>query len=390
METLQEHTIDRYVLHKHHLLEGSEATDVLQVVNDILALHATSVGTPYLSLFARMKNFQKKHLDEEFYAKRNLVRLRAMRGTLFIISAELAPVLYQATKSPESQLLKRFYGWGLLPSEHRELTERLHNILKGGGKTLPEIRRAIPREMIRTIELREGKTIYKWTNVKLVLTAMMRKGLVISEKDFGTLRITKANRYVLFQEIYPNLNLKSINIEEAKVMLVKRYVKAFGPVTEEDIAWWTGCSKADVKKALATMKEELLNVKIENLKWEYTMLKTDYKQLVKFKPKPLETCSISLLPYEDPYTKGYKIRDRLIDMELEKTAYVGGGVQPTILLNGKIVGTWNRNIEEGKRPIKLRFFQQPEEDVKNKAIQKAKANGKLITNQEISVEIERD
>jgi len=388
METFQEAIVNQYILRKHHLLQGSEAKDVLQVVNDIIALHATSTGTPYLSLFARMENFQKKHLDEEFYIKRNLMRLRAMRGTLFITSTESAPTLYQATKLPESDLLKRFYRWGMSLKEYRELTEELYNILKDGGKTLLEIRKAIPREMVRTIELREGKTIYKWTNVKLVLTAMVRKGIVISEKDLGTLRITKANRYVLFQEIYPNLNLESVRSEEARAILVKRYITAFGPVTEEDITWWTGLNKTNIKETLAAMEKELLHVKIGNLKGEYVMLKKDYEQFVKF--KLLETCSISLLPYEDPYTKGYRIRDRLIDEKSEKTVYVGGGVQPTILLNGKIVGMWNRNIEEGKGPIKIHFFQQLERDVKKEVIQKAKAIGRLMANKEINVEIERD
>jgi len=79
-----------------------------------------------------------------------------------------------------------------------------------------------------------------------------------------------------------------------------------------------------------------------------------------------------LLPYEDPYTKGYKLRDRLVETEHEKRAYVGGGVQPTILFNGKIVGTWNRNIEDGKGPIKLMFFRQPEKDVQVEVVQKRK------------------
>jgi len=387
METFQEPIVNHYVLHKHHLLAGSKAKDVLQVVNDIIALHATTAGTPYLSLFARMKNFQKKQLDEEFYVRRNLMRLRAMRGTLFITSTELSPMLYQATKMSESQLLKWTRKWGISPLEHRELTEKLHNVLKGGGKTLPEIRKTLPREMVRSVELKAGKTIYKGTNVKIVLSAMMREGIVISEKGAETLRITKANRYVLFQEIYPNLNLESVSSEEARDMLVKRYVKTFGPVTEEDIKWWTGLSRTSIKEALATMEEELLHVKISNLKREYVMLKNDYEQLVKF--KPLETRSISLLPYEDPYTKGYKVRDRIIDEKLEKTVYVGGGVQPTILLNGKIVGTWNRNIEEGRGPIKLRLW-QPEKDVEKEVIQKAKAIGGLMADKEVNVEIERD
>jgi hypothetical protein len=311
-----------------------------------------------------------------------------MRGTLFITSTESAPMLYQATKMPESKLVKWLHKWGIPLSEYHGFTEKLYNVLKGSGKTLPEIKRVLPKKMARSVELRAGKTLYKMTNINIVLNAMMREGIVISEKGAEILSITKANRYMLLQEVYPKLNLECIRSEEAKVMLIKRYISVFGPVREEDINWWTNLSRTQIRNALTLIEEELVHINISGLKTDYVMLKTDYERFVKF--KPLETCSVSLLPYEDPYTKGYKVRDRIIDEKLEKTVYVGGGVQPTVLLNGKIVGAWNRNIEGGKGPIKLRFFCQPKKDVENVIIQKAKAIGRLMANQEISVEIERD
>lgn len=388
MEAFQEHLVNQYVLRKQHLLKGSEAEDVLQVVNDIIALHATSAGTPYLSLFARMKNFQRKHLDEEFYQKRNLLRLESMRGTLFITSTELAPILYQATKIPELQLSSWAQKWGITTQEYAKLSDKLREILKGGGKTLREIKKKLPKEMIRKVERRIGKATYKGTNVSVILNALIRKGVAISEKAWEVTRTTEANRYMLFQEAYTNLNLESITCEEAKVMLIKCYIKGFGPVTEEDIAWWTDFRKTHVREALATIEKELFPVKISNHEREYTMLKTDYEQMINF--KPLKTYSISLLPYEDPYTKGYKIRDRIIDEKLKKTAYTGGSVQPTLLIDGKIIGTWNQEIEKGKGPLKLRLRQQPEKEMEKEVIQKAKAIGKLMTNREVNVEIERD
>jgi len=388
MQTLKERVATQYVLHKHHLLKGSQAESVLQVVNDIIALHATSAATPYLSLFARMKNFKKEYLDKDFYLKRNLVRLQAMRGTLFITTTESAPILFQATKISDPHLLKWLSKWGISASEYSELAEKLNDVLKGSGGTLHEIKKALPRGMVKTVAFRTGKTTYRGTNINTILYAMTHKGIVISEKGAETFRTTKVNRFWLFKEVYPNLNLDSVESKEAKTLLVKRYIKAFGPVTEEDIAWWTGLGKTDIGKALITIGKELLSVGISGFKNDYFMLETDYEQFTKF--KPLKTRSVSLLPYEDPYTKGYKIRDRLIDREYEKKAYVGGGVQPTVLLNGKIAGTWNGNIEEGKGPIKLRFFQQPEKDVEKEVRQKAKALGRLITDKEVSAEMEKD
>lgn len=389
MRSLKEHAVTQYILHKHHLLPSSQGESVIQVVNDIIALHATSVGTPYLSLFARVKNFKRRDLDEEFYEKRNLLRLRAMRDTLFITPTQLAPIIYQAVKPNLLRATAKILSSerGMPQREFDELKSKLYDILKNGGKTLTEIKRALPKGMLRTLELREGKNVYRMSNLNITLNLLVRQGTIISEKEAGTLSITKANRYMLFREVYPKLNLESIEVEDAKKMLVKLYIQTFGPLTEEDIAWWTGFSKTDLKKALAAIEKELLQVNIEGFKREYLMLQTDYEQFGKFKPPHAR--SMQLLPYEDPYTKGYKIRDRLIDKNYEKYAYIGGGVQPTILLDGKIVGTWNRSMEEGKGPIKLRFFQHPESEIVQEVIHKAKILGKLMANQEVSVEIER-
>ncbi|MEM2129090.1 MAG: winged helix DNA-binding domain-containing protein [Candidatus Bathyarchaeia archaeon] len=382
---IEDNLITQYVLQKHHLLEGSQVESVLQVVNDIIALHATSVGVPYLSLFARVRNFQRNQLDEEFYLKRNLVRLELMRGTLFVVLTDLAPMIFQATRISESQIRKAVEKWGVYADEYEKLAEKLYDVLSRDGKTIHEIKGNLPRNIVRSVILKSGMQVYRSTNVGIVLQALTRLGVVVSEKDPGALSIIKGNRFSLLKEKYPHLNLNSITKEDARVTLVRSYIKAFGPVAETDIVWWTGFSMTEVKQALAKIEEEILSVKIRGFKRNYLMLKEDYEAFSYF--RPLTKPSIALLPYEDPYTKGYKIRDRLIDSSLEKRVYVGGGVQPTILLDGKIIGIWNRSIEEGKGPIKLKFFSRVSEEVEREFVEKAKAIGKLMSTYDVNVEI---
>ncbi|MGF3572874.1 MAG: DNA glycosylase AlkZ-like family protein, partial [Candidatus Bathyarchaeia archaeon] len=266
-------------------------------------------------------------------------------------------------------------------------TEKLHSILRGGEKTLPEIKRALPKDFVKSVVLKAGKQVYKATNVSVVLRVLTRLGTVISEKAPGALSITKGNRFMLLKEKYPGLNLYSVREEEAKAMLIRSYVKAFGPVAEEDISWWTGFNTAEVKKTLAKMEEELLHIRIRGFERNYLMLREDYEAFIDFKPSTKN--STILLPFEDPYTKGYKIRDRLVDPLLEKKVYVGGGVQPTMLFDGKIIGIWNRSIEEGKGPIKLNFFSCIGKDVEKRFIEKAKAVGKVMSNHDVDVRVSK-
>lgn len=102
MRPVDERQVRQYVLFKQHLLEGAQGDRVVPVVEDLVALHATSAITPYLSLWARMRSFQRADLDRVFYVERQLIRLEAMRGTLFIVTTAAAPMLFQATRPSEA------------------------------------------------------------------------------------------------------------------------------------------------------------------------------------------------------------------------------------------------------------------------------------------------
>ncbi|MHA2405883.1 MAG: DNA glycosylase AlkZ-like family protein, partial [Candidatus Hermodarchaeia archaeon] len=62
------------------------------------------------------------------------------------------------------------------------------------------------------------------------------------------------------------------------------------------------------------------------------------------------------LPYEDPFTKGYWFRDRFVKSEHENQAYVKGEAQPTVWVNGKIIGTWNRVFEKPGETLTIQLF----------------------------------
>nr|MDO8097681.1 hypothetical protein [Candidatus Njordarchaeota archaeon] len=97
------------------------------------------------------------------------------------------------------------------------------------------------------------------------------------------------------------------------------------------------------KRSSTSIGGGLLQARIDGFSEECLTPKTDYEQLFNFKPKG--ESSTSLLPYDDPYNNGHRIRHRLIDKEQEKLVYAGGGGATTIPLNGKIIGMRSQNIE---------------------------------------------
>lgn len=386
MRSVKARTVTSYVLYKQHLLETAQAEQVLPVVEDLLALHATSPITPYLSLFARMKKLQRQSLDEALYVNRELIRLELMRGTLFLTSTTLAPILFQATRLSTEKFTKWLQSWGMPNSEYQKLCEYLFSLLRDGGKTLNEIKQAIPSGMVRTVERTEGQAVNRMTNVNLVLSALMRQGRIFSEKFRDPILATQINRYAFVEHLYPSLNLEQVSQEDAKPLLVKLYLRAFGPVTEQDIVWWTGFSITDTREALKAVELEVCPIRIKGFPDDYLMLETDYARLRKFKAP--RRSGAFLLPYEDPFIKGYKIRNRLIDTENESRVYIGGIAAPTIVVNGKIVGVWNRAFEDRKDTISLRLFQRIKRGEKKVLKQKTQAIMRLMTGRDDKMKIE--
>ncbi|MEO7078245.1 MAG: crosslink repair DNA glycosylase YcaQ family protein, partial [Rhodococcus sp. (in: high G+C Gram-positive bacteria)] len=66
-----------------HFADSPTAEDV---VSSLLALHATDPATVYLSVLARARSLSIEDVRTAMYDRRNLVRLMAMRRTLFVVA----------------------------------------------------------------------------------------------------------------------------------------------------------------------------------------------------------------------------------------------------------------------------------------------------------------
>jgi hypothetical protein len=84
------------------------------------------------------------------------------------------------------------------------------------------------------------------------------------------------------------------------------------------------------------------------------MLKTDFRAMKRFKAP--RTLPALLLPYEDSYPKGYWFRDRFVKSEHENQVYIKGEAQPTVWVNGKIIGTWNRVFEKPGETLTIQLM----------------------------------
>lgn len=194
---------------------------------------------------------------------------------------------------------------------------------------------------------------------------------------------SNTHSYYLFKEYFKDVDLTRISDQKAHSLLIKKYIAAFGPVTENDIVWWTGFRKIDVRRALEDINDSISEFEIKELGKEYLVLKSDLKKIKNSKQKA--NLEIKLLPQLDPYLMGYKERERYLDLKIYDYIFDrSGNVTSTILLDGRIIGVWD--IEPGRQSIiKTHVFNKVSKEIYEKINQNAKEMGKFIFGNEVKV-----
>jgi hypothetical protein len=322
---------------------------VVQVTRDSVALHATGATGPYLSLWARVPDFQRDTLDDALYERRDLVRTLCMRSTLHVVPSDELPFFFQAyaTGPVELRNLKALLVQaGVCPEEEAgaylgRLNKQVLEVLtERGPSTVRQIGRAVP-ELTVKIQHSVGKSYAGEFSVgSRLIPSMCAQGLLVRARPQGTWR-SSLYEYAALADWLPGIELESVTPGEARAWLVRRYLAAFGPVTIDDIQWWTGFSKGETQEALRALESATTETSIEGLGNGYLMLNAD-KQLLDDFASPTAPY-IFLLPSLDPYIMGYRDRGRFLDpAHRPKVFDRAGNAMPSVWVSGRVAGAWGQ------------------------------------------------
>ena len=332
--------VNRMILTKHHLTPNSKIDEILMITDDLCGLHGTGTIEPYLSLFARMHHFNKESLDNELYVSKNLGRIRGMRKTLFIETKEMIPIVYNLIKSQTAQRDEMYLKYtGISKDEYASISSQILALLN--------------QEELSTIDIK--KKLNSGKDVTAIVSVMCDEMLLIRGKPLKSWRDRRIY-YAPFNTYFPYIDLNQYSEPKAIQILIGKYIKTYGPVTEEDIAWWLGTTKTKVKKAINTIKPHLELIKIKGLNLDYFIYQNE---LISIKsPSNESETIINILPSLDPYIMGYKSRERYVVNNFYDYVFdpTGNGTT-TILINGSVVGIWDF-IEKPEPLIKIYIFKE--------------------------------
>jgi hypothetical protein len=354
-ESVAVEQVNAFLWHKQHLAPGSAASDALSVVRDVVALHATSAITPYLSLRARMVAFQNAQLDAELYVARRLVKVLSMRQTVHVVPlGELATVtaatgerLKRNARRELGQLL-RWLG-ASEPLEEETTLARLQSavaevITARGPSTAAELSEAIP-ELKQRLHYAPDKPYGGIVTLgSMLLPRLTPLGLLVRGRPRGSWRSSQYE-YALLRDWAPQSDLGPIPLDQAQAQLLLSYLKAFGPASLDDAAWWAGWSKGEAQRALSALGKQVVQLSIHNLGAGFWLPASDLPELLS--TLPLTGGAVQLLPSLDGYIMGYRDRRRFLDPErYDRVFDRSGNALNSVWVDGRVIGIWRELKDE--------------------------------------------
>ncbi len=325
----------------HVLVRQGLAGEGLGSVMDAVVATAGIYGTAptcYLSCVARVRDFRLAALDEELYAKRSIVRLRCMRGGMaYIEPLDLLPALFACTGEAPDKTLRRVAKYtGLTEAEVLKLADRIEATMAGRPPmTVREVREALGGDIPGGQE-----------PLQMTVALLGRSGRIIRAKVRGSWR-SDNYAYARWTD-WLESPAEPMDPAAARAELARRYLRAYGPATADDLSWWTGWTKRDTVAALAALGEEISQVTLEGAAtW---VLASDLDALCEADPETGR--GVRLLPVWDAYFMGYGAsptgRARQVAADQYGRIYdKSGNGTSTVIVDGMAAGVWQLDPDAG-------------------------------------------
>lgn len=134
--------------------------------------------------------------------------------------------------------------------------------------------------------------------------------------------------------------------------MLRRYLTSHGPATIRDFAWWTKLPLKEIRAALPLVADDLESDREAEASYWRPGLLDEAAALGREAARPL------LLPGFDEFVLGYQ--DRLFAMSQDEHARLvpgnNGVFKKSVVLGGRVVGTWARAGKASRRVLEIDEF----------------------------------
>ncbi len=298
---------------------GGGAKDVVEAVRRAGFVYG-SAPTCHLAVLARTRGHAPSDLDRAVVETRSLVRVRAMRGSVYLVPRDAVPHALALTPLRSVEHYAKVAG--IAVSEFAPLTDRIARVLGAGPRTAAEIREAL------------GGKAPAGPGLSAVLGRMGREARIVRAAVRGGAR-SQEYEYALMRD-WIDLPDERPSVAEALRALAPAWMAANGPATAADLAWWAGVAKRDAKAALASLGAR--PVVIAGLDGEQVATQDVLDDLAH--PPPDD--EVHLVSCWDSYVMAHTDRSRYL-AEAHRPLVIDrmGNVTNVVLVGGRVAGIWD-------------------------------------------------
>lgn len=350
---------------RHFLADEPARQSLTELTASIVGWHATDPTTPYLSLWARSPGFTVTELDAALYRDRTLVKQLAMRRTLWLVpvtglTALLPGASERVAANERRKLIADVEKSGVAVDGAQWLASAAAAVKRHLGTHGPtsaaELRAALP-ELAGSHDPAPGK---RWGGATplapRVLTVLAVQGEIVRGPNEG--RWTASRPRWTDAVSWLGAPGPPLNPADARVVLVRTWLRAFGPASLTDITWWFGATATTIRQALA----DIGAVEVDMHGTTGFVLPDDCEDTPAVDPWA------ALLPGLDVTTMGWSQRDWYLGAHRDELFDSRGNAGPTAWWDGRVVGGWN---QDGDGRVRIQLLEDPGRDGRKALSRKA-------------------
>jgi hypothetical protein len=322
--------------------QASQVTSVAGLVEGLCGIQAQDANAATLVVRVRSAGLVAADVERARVQERSIIRTWGQRGTLHLLATEdlgwllalLGPVFIAGDRRRRAEL-------GLDEETCIKGIAAMRDILANQG--------ALTRaELVEQLAVKTGMRLEGQAAPHLIFRAAF-EGIVCLGPDRGA-----KPTYVLLDDWVDSTKMISLSRDAACAELARRYIAAYGPAEQEDLAAWSGLSMGEVRAGWKSMANDLIDVEVAGrVGW---MLKAHLARLDEFS---VEAPVVRLLPGFDTYLLGYRSRNLVVLPQFGRRINAGGGmVHPTLIVDGRAMGTWRFKRWKGSMDVVLEPFEE--------------------------------
>jgi hypothetical protein len=317
----------------------AEAGSCEEIADRLVALHATDPATVFLAAAARLGEARGavEAMEDALYGSpSSLVRLLAMRRTMFVVTREAAADVFAAAgRQIAARERKKLLGYlaeggGWDARWLGEVEAQVEAALDTHGDVSgAQLSRLVPR-LREQVTVARGKPYETTQNVaSRVIRTMAAEYRIERRRPAGSW----ASSQFRWTRAEP---LPDRPVDEARARIVRAWLRTYGPGTEADVKWWTGWTLTEVRRALAALGAE--TVRLDE--------GTGYVLPGDTGPTRPPPPAAVLLPGLDPTPMGWQYRDWFLPQAHRAALFDRtGNVGPTVWWGGEVIGGWEQRAD---------------------------------------------